>query len=108
MTVSAMEATRRNHHAHAREDNEMDTDRDVIDTTTGSDDHDRVIRIIAARCPEVSRDDIAEAFAADLPVESIWIEISERVIDAIDALDERLAALERTINGGQDDGDGYG
>ena len=66
MTVSAMEATRRNHHAHAREDNEMDTDRDVIDTTTGSDDHDRVIRIIIARCADaLSEEEIADIFEPD-------------------------------------------
>lgn len=79
------------HRAHAREEDEMDTD--------------RVRAIVRHRCPELSQDDIAKAFAADLPVESIWLEISERVIDAIDALDERLATLERTINGGQDDDD---
>ena len=72
-------------------------DRDVIDlAAAGSDDRDRVVVGVMARCPELSQDAIAEAFAADLPVESIWIQIGEQVLDAIDALDERLAALEQT------------
>ena len=47
----------------------MDTDtldRDVIDlAATVTDDRDRVRRIIAARCPELSEAEIAEAFPTE-------------------------------------------
>jgi hypothetical protein len=58
-------------------------------------DTDRVLRIIAARCPELSQDDIAEAFTANLPAEIVPL-----IVDAIDALEAKLDGLEETVNGG--------
>ena len=55
--------------------------------------------------------EIADAYSIPTepdPGASIWIEISERVLDALSALEERLEVLERTINGGQDDDDERG
>ena len=66
-------------------------DRDAIDvTTTESDDHDRIMRIVMARGRDVlTEDEIAQAFAADLPAE-----IADLIVDAIDAIEAKVQALE--------------
>ena len=73
--------------------------------------------VIAQRAPEFSQSDLADAFRGDRgawnpaddersdPTESVWLALAERVLDAVEALEERLARLETTINGGQDDDD---
>ena len=88
-------------------------DRDVLDLATEDDDRAACVRdLIMARCGDVlTEDEIAEAFPTEFesdPTESIWIEISERVIDCLGELEEHLEALERTINGGMDDDDERG
>ena len=74
-------------------------DRDVIDLTTGSDDRDRVMRIVMARCADaLTEEEIADIFEPD-PSAAIWIEIGERVLDAVDALGERLDQIEQAVRG---------
>ena len=73
-------------------------DRDVIDVAAaGSDDRDRVRRIVIARCGDaLTEEEIADIFEPD-PSAAIWIEIGERVLDAVDALGERLTGIEQAV-----------
>jgi hypothetical protein len=80
-----------------------DDDHDVIDVTTAQGHLDWVRDLVAHREPEIEPDEIAQAFATEAGPDPG--EVAERVIDALSALEERLEALERTINGGQDDDD---
>lgn len=65
--------------------------------------------VIAHRAPEIDPADIVDAYA--IPTEpdpgaaEAWAEAMENILDAVEALGERLDRLERTINGGQDDDD---
>ena len=78
----------------------------AITTPSHLDGCGRVRRLIIARCPELTEGEIAAAYATEPdPGASIWLEIGEQVLDVLGALDERLVALERTINGEQDDDD---
>jgi hypothetical protein len=95
----------------------MSDDRDVIDIaipanpSTAQGHLDWVRDLIAHRAPEIDASDIADAFRGDNPGDDdepdagagIWLEVAERVIDAIQALEERLDRLERTINAGDED-----
>jgi hypothetical protein len=96
----------------------LDRQRDILDVAIPTaedhlDLHRKYCRaVISARAPEFRPAEIADAFGAEFsaraendPTESIWLEISERVLDAVEALEERLDRLERTINGGTDDDD---
>jgi hypothetical protein len=105
---------------HAREDDDMDTD--TLPTAQDHlEQHAAYCRaVISARAPEFQPGEIAAALRADSgawnpadderpdPGESVWLALAERVLDAVEALEERLARLETTINGGQDDDDERG
>ena len=80
-------------------------DRDIIDVTIPTaEDHLAAHReycrsVIAARVPEVSEDEIADAYGITTEFESypgvaIWTEVAERVLDAVEALEERLSRIE--------------
>jgi hypothetical protein len=82
------------HRAHAREDDEMDTDldhRDVIATATAQGHLDWVRDLIAHRAPEIGPADIADAYGAptepDDGAAKAWAEIVPLIMDAIGALD---------------------
>jgi hypothetical protein len=62
----------------------------------------RVNDLIRARCPELSEADLADAYGISTELESdlgasIWIELSERVLDAVEALEERLTRIEADL-----------
>ena len=78
--------------------------------------------VIAARAPEIGPADIATAFsdsgawnpADDIirtepdPGESVWLEVAERVIDTLEAMEERLNGSKRRAMEDEDDDDGGG
>jgi hypothetical protein len=81
-------------------------DRDILDVAIPTaEDHLAVHReycraVIAARAPEFQPDEIAEAFATEAepdPGPAIWVEISERLVDALGEIEERLARLEAEL-----------
>lgn len=86
-------------------------DRDIIDTSLPSaEDHlavDRELcrRVISHRVPEFQPDDIAGAFHPSVvsersetdPGPAIWIEISERLVDALGEIEERLTRIEADL-----------
>jgi hypothetical protein len=82
-------------------------DRDVLDLTgpPSVEDHLAVHRelcrrVISHRAPELSEDDIADAYGIPTepdPSPAIWVEISERLVDALGEIEERLARLEAEL-----------
>jgi hypothetical protein len=109
---------------HAKEDAmtaDPADDRDVIVITTAQGHLDWVRDLIAHRAPELGPAEIADAFRADSgawnPADDdgpsdgateAWSAVMENTLDALIEVEERLEALERTINGGQDDDDERG
>ena len=80
----------------------LDRQRDIISVNDNpAEQHLQWVRdLIAARAPELSEDDIADAYNTPTepdPGPAIWLEISERVLDAVEALEERLARIEAEL-----------
>jgi hypothetical protein len=98
-------------------------DRDIINVNDNpAEQHLAYCRELAlARCPELTPADLGGAFRGDSgawnpadddgiptepdPDESIWIEVSEQLLDWLVALEERLLALEGIVKGDDDDDD---
>jgi hypothetical protein len=74
-------------------------------TPTESDERDRVMRIIQARCPELTDADLeALAHADTASIEAVLPdEIGERIMGAIAALEEKLDQLVAAIGDGDAD-----
>jgi hypothetical protein len=74
-------------------------------TPTESDERDRVMRIIQARCSELTDSDLeALAHADTASIEAVLPdEIGERIMDAIAALEEKLDQLVAAIGDGDAD-----
>jgi hypothetical protein len=74
-------------------------------TPTESDERDGVMRIIQARCPELTDADLeARAHADTASIEAVLPdEIGERIMDAIAALEEKLGQLVAAIGDGDAD-----
>jgi DNA-directed RNA polymerase specialized sigma24 family protein len=80
-------------------------DLEGMTTPTESDERDRVMRIIQARCPELTDADLeALAHADTASIEAVLPdEIGERIMDAIAALEEKLDRLVAAIGDGDAD-----
>lgn len=73
-------------------------------TPIESDERGRVMRIIQARCPELTADLEALAHADTASIEAaLPDEIGERIMDAIAALEEKLEQLVAAIGDGDAD-----
>lgn len=55
-------------------------------------DHDRVMMLIKARCPELSDDDLAL-----LAKPSLSAEMMDAVVDVVDVIEQQLVALEQGL-----------
>jgi hypothetical protein len=81
-------------------------DRDIIDVNDNpAEQHLEWVRdLIAHRAPEIGPADIADAFGI-IPTEAeadpgkIWNEVMERMIDAVEALEQRLDRIEARMSG---------
>jgi hypothetical protein len=81
-------------------------DRDILDVAipTAEDhleQHAAYCRaVISARAPEFQPDEIADAYGIPTepdPGPAIWIEISERLVDALAEIEERLSRIEADL-----------
>ena len=59
------------------------------------DERDRILRLIMARCPELTEADLALLGDAPDPDLGIPVEIADRILDLIAAFEARLIASER-------------
>jgi hypothetical protein len=59
-----------------------------------ADDAEYARRLVAHRVPELSEAEIAEALG-----ESVWLDALAALGDVFDVLEERLAAIERSLTG---------
>jgi hypothetical protein len=92
-------------------DDDMDADtldrpRDVIDVASPAEQHlaqhaAYCRALVAQRCPELSDDDItspAKPFEDDLGA-SVWLQVAEQVLDALDEVSGRLERIEAMVTG---------
>jgi hypothetical protein len=68
-----------------------------------TDDRDRVLRLIMARCPELSDRDLALLVAAAPDPDAIPSSVADKILDVVLALEDRMTALEEPVRpaGGQ-------
>jgi hypothetical protein len=71
-----------------------------------SDDRDRVMRLILARCPELTDADLAAIEARSQPAEpDLPVEIGAQIMDVLAALEEKFDWLADAVGVNKDGGD---